>query len=34
MILLVTSGVKVSDFSRKEQNLEDVFIKIIERSQK
>jgi ABC-2 type transport system ATP-binding protein len=34
MILLVTSGVKVSDFSRKEQNLEDVFINIIERSQK
>jgi len=34
MILLVTSGVKVSNFSRKEQNLEDVFINIIERSQK
>jgi ABC-2 type transport system ATP-binding protein len=34
MSLLVTSGVKVSNFSRKEQNLEDVFINIIERSQK
>src|SRR5512139_2701692 len=32
--LLVSSGLKVSNFSRKEQNLEDVFIKIIERSQK
>src|SRR5512135_2489723 len=34
MSLLVSSGVKVSNFSRKEQNLEDVFINIIERSQK
>jgi len=29
--LLVSSGLKVSNFSRKEQTLEDVFIKIIER---
>ncbi len=34
MNLLVTSGLKVSSFSRKEQNLEDVFLNIIERSQK
>ena len=34
MSLLVSSGVKVSNFSRKEQNLEDVFINIIERSGK
>ena len=34
MSLLVSSGLKVSNFSRKEQNLEDVFINIIERSQK
>src|SRR5574339_101173 len=34
MILLVTSGLRVSNFSRREQNLEDVFINIIERSQK
>ena len=34
MSLLVASGLKVSNFSRKEQNLEDVFINIIERSQK
>jgi ABC-2 type transport system ATP-binding protein len=34
MGLLVSSGVKVSNFGRKAQNLEDVFIKIIERSQK
>jgi len=34
MGLLVSSGLKVSNFSRKEQNLEDVFINIIERSQK
>jgi ABC-2 type transport system ATP-binding protein len=33
MSLLVSSGLKVSNFSRKEQNLEDVFINIIERSQ-
>jgi ABC-2 type transport system ATP-binding protein len=32
--LLISSGLKVSNFSRKEQNLEDVFINIIERSQK
>jgi len=32
--LLVSNGLKVSNFSRKEQNLEDVFINIIERSQK
>ena len=34
MGLLVSSGLKVSSFSRKEQNLEDVFINIIERNQK
>ncbi len=34
MSLLVSSGLKVSSFSRKEQNLEDIFINIIERSQK
>jgi ABC-2 type transport system ATP-binding protein len=34
MSLLVSSGLKVSNFSRKEKNLEDVFINIIERSQK
>ncbi len=34
MDLLVSSGLKVANFGRKEQNLEDVFIKIIERSQK
>jgi ABC-2 type transport system ATP-binding protein len=34
MSLLVSSGLKVSNFSRKEQNLEDVFIDIVERSQK
>jgi len=34
MSLLVSSDVKVSNFSRKEQSLEDVFINIIERSQK
>jgi ABC-2 type transport system ATP-binding protein len=34
MSLLVSNGLKVSNFSRKEQNLEDVFISIIERSQK
>jgi ABC-2 type transport system ATP-binding protein len=34
MGLLVSNGVKVSNFSRKEQNLEDVFINIVERSQK
>jgi len=34
MGMLVSSGLKVSNFSRKEQNLEDVFINIIERSQK
>ena len=33
MSLLVSSGLKVSNFSRQEQNLEDVFINIIERSQ-
>jgi ABC-2 type transport system ATP-binding protein len=32
--LLVSNGLKVSNFSRKEQNLEDVFLNIIERSQK
>src|SRR5574342_403840 len=32
--LLVSNGLKVSNFSRKEQNLEDVFINSIERSQK
>jgi ABC-2 type transport system ATP-binding protein len=31
---LVSSGLKVSNFSRKEQSLEDVFISIVERSQK
>jgi ABC-2 type transport system ATP-binding protein len=34
MSLLVSNGLKVSNFSRKEQNLEDVFIDIVERSQK
>jgi len=34
MSLLVSSGLKVSNFSRKEQNLEDIFINIVERSQK
>jgi ABC-2 type transport system ATP-binding protein len=34
MGLLVSSGLKVSNFSRQEQNLEDVFINIIERSRK
>ncbi len=34
MGLLVSSGLKVSNFSRKEQNLEDIFINIIERSTK
>ncbi|MFC1879494.1 ABC transporter ATP-binding protein [Chloroflexota bacterium] len=34
MSLLVSSGLKVSNFGRKEQNLEDVFIDIIKRSQK
>lgn len=34
MGLLVSNGLKVSSFSRKEQTLEDVFINIIERSQK
>ena len=34
MSLLVSHGLKVSNFSRKEQNLEDVFINIVERSQK
>ncbi|HZD55767.1 MAG TPA: ABC transporter ATP-binding protein [Anaerolineales bacterium] len=32
MSLLVSSGLKVSNFSRKEQDLEDVFINIVERS--
>jgi ABC-2 type transport system ATP-binding protein len=34
MSLLVSSGVKVSNFSRKGQNLEDIFIHIVERSEK
>jgi ABC-type uncharacterized transport system ATPase subunit len=34
MGLLVASGLKISNFSRKEQSLEDVFINIVERSQK
>ncbi len=34
MGLLVSNGLKVSNFSRKEQNLEDVFLNIVERSQK
>ncbi|MCC6568411.1 MAG: ABC transporter ATP-binding protein [Anaerolineales bacterium] len=34
MGLLVSNGLKVSNFSHKEQNLEDVFLNIIERSQK
>jgi ABC-2 type transport system ATP-binding protein len=34
MGLLVARGLKISSFSRKEQNLEDVFLNIIERSQK
>ena len=32
--LLISGGLKVSNFSRKEQNLEDVFINIVERSRK
>jgi len=34
MGLLVSNGLHVSNFSRKEQNLEDIFINIVERSQK
>jgi ABC-2 type transport system ATP-binding protein len=34
MSLLVSSGLKISNFSRKEQNLEDAFLNIIERSEK
>jgi ABC-2 type transport system ATP-binding protein len=34
MGLLVSNGLKVSNFSRKEQNLEDVFLNIVQRSQK
>jgi len=34
MGLLVSNGLKVSNFSRKEQNLEDIFLNIVERSQK
>jgi ABC-2 type transport system ATP-binding protein len=34
MSLIVASGLKVSNFGRKEQSLEDVFINIVERSQK
>jgi len=34
MSLLVSNGLKVSNFSRKAQNLEDVFLNIVERSQK
>jgi ABC-2 type transport system ATP-binding protein len=34
MGLLVSSGLRVSNFSRKEQNLEDVFINLVERSRK
>ena len=34
MGLLVSSGVKVSNFGKQEQNLEDVFLNIVERSQK
>jgi len=33
MGLLVSNALKVSNFSRKEQNLEDVFLNIVERSQ-
>jgi ABC-2 type transport system ATP-binding protein len=34
MSLLVSSGLKVSDFGRKEYNLEDIFLNIVERSKK
>jgi ABC-2 type transport system ATP-binding protein len=34
MGLLVSQGLKVANFSRQEQNLEDVFLNIVERSQK
>ena len=34
MSLLVSSGLKVSDFGRKEQNLEDIFLSIVEGSEK
>jgi len=30
----VSNGLKISNFSRKEQNLEDIFLNIVERSQK
>jgi len=32
--LLVSAGLKVSDFGRKEYNLEDIFLSIVERSEK
>jgi ABC-2 type transport system ATP-binding protein len=32
--LLVSGGLKVSDFGRQEQNLEDIFLSIVERSEK
>jgi len=34
MSLLVSNGLKVSDFGKKEQNLEDIFLGIVERSEK
>jgi ABC-2 type transport system ATP-binding protein len=34
MSLLVSGGLKVSDFGRQEQNLEDIFLNIVERSEK
>ena len=34
MSLLVSSGLRVSDFGRKGQNLEDIFLSIVERSEK
>ena len=34
MSLLVSSGLKISDFGKKEQNLEDIFLSIVERSEK
>lgn len=32
--LLISSGLKISDFGRKEQNLEDIFLNIVEGSEK
>lgn len=34
MSLIVSSGLKVTNYGRKEQNLEEIFLKIVERSEK